>query len=1128
MYAPVDKKPDFPALERRILSLWRETQAFDRRREQIAGGPRWSFLDGPITANNPMGVHHAWGRSLKDMYQRYHAMCGQDQRFQNGFDCQGLWVEVEVERELGFESKQDIETYGVARFVEDCKERVRKYSAIQTDQSIRLGYWMDWDNSYFTMDDENNYTIWSFLKRCHGRGRVYRGMDSMPWCPRCGVGLSEMEMHEGYRWVEDLSVFLRFPIRGRDREALLVWTTTPWTLTSNVGAAVHPAMTYYRVRQGEWVYFVGAENWEQQRRLEIEEASSTGKKRRVVELKTLAQHLGANGAAEIVGAVNGEELLGLQYDGPFDHLEAQHQPGGYPYVDPEMADRTGVGCHRVIGWDLVTGGEGTGIVHIAPGCGREDFELGRETGLVAISPIDESGRFREGFGWLRGLHAHEVAEPIVKELHERGLLIGSERYPHRYAHCWRCGTALLYRLVDEWFIAMDWRDEIIKTVPQIRWIPDHGEQRELDWLGNMGDWMISKKRYWGLALPIWQCDRHEAENPDDRCNWFDVIGSREELEKRAIAGWSEFDGHTPHRPWVDAVKIRCSACGGNASRVPDVGNPWLDAGIVPYATMGYNSDREYWGRWFPADLVLECFPGQFRNWFYAMLAMSAMMQEDRWADRTDGRSAVVPPFKTLLGHGLVLDEQGREMHKSLGNSIDFNTAAETLGAEVMRYIFAAQNPTSNLRFPDIGPDRNPAVVHRDQEVQRTLLTFWNCYSFYVTYAAVDGITPGQLGVPVADRNELDRWILSKLQSLIGFAHECFTHYRVHHLMEAFERFLENLSNWYLRRSRRRFWKSESDTDKRAAYSTLYEVLEGVCRLMAPVLPFLTEEVYQNIVRRVAAGAPVSVHLRPYPEVDEGLLDEQLARRIDTIVKYKNMGLAVRNRENLKVRQPLATFIIKPADESERESLSLPGLREQLLEELNVKELEIVDSLEGLVDTEVRPNFKALGPRYGGMISQIESALRQVDPAEVQSGLEEIGHFSLVVGGKQIVLSPQDVDVRHIARDGLASVFERGCFAALEIVITPELRREGLARDFVRAVQDWRKETGLEVADRIHLRYSAPDDVVHAIGDWADYIARETLATDLAREGSLEGPAVKSCRIGGHSVVFAIAVDKSVG
>jgi isoleucyl-tRNA synthetase len=1131
MYKPVDKFPDLRSIERRVLELWKETRAFERLREKNRGNARWSFLDGPITANNPMGVHHAWGRTLKDIYQRYHAMLGHDQRWQNGFDCQGLWVEVEVEKEKGFKSKQDIEAYGMDRFVEDCKARVRKYSAVQTEQSIRLGYWMDWGNDYFTMSDENNYTIWSFLKRCHDRGHVYFGADAMPWCPRCGVGLSQMELHEGYRWVEHTSVFLRFPIRGREREALLVWTTTPWTLTSNVGAAVHPDMDYLKVRAGDWTYVVGAANWEAERHIEIEEDAATGKKRRVVKLPSLPKILGRLGDVEVLDRVPGRDLVGIEYDGPFDDLPAQSDPGGYPYADAKLMDRCGVSCHRVVQWDLVTGTDGTGIVHIAPGCGAEDFVLGKEQGLVAISPLADDGRYFDRFGEFAGKYAHDVAPEILVSLKRKGVLVANEEYPHRYAHCWRCATPIVYRLVDEWFIDMSWRQEILGTVDQVRWIPEYGRQLEGDWLRNMGDWMISKKRYWGLALPIWRCDRHAASDPSQRCDWFTVIGGRDELEAAAIAGFDEFDGHSPHRPWIDGVKVRCGKCGGVASRVPEVGNPWLDAGIVPFSTMGFSSDRSHWEKWFPADLVLECFPGQFRNWFYSMLAMSAMMQEDRWADRqADGVSRVKAPFKTLVGHALVRDEEGREMHKSLGNAIAFETAADRIGAEAMRYIFATQNPVNNLNFPDIAEDRPKDKAHRDVEVMRELLTFWNCYLFYVTYAEVDGFHPDRHGtVGIAERAELDRWILSKFEKLVLVARDCYENFRVHLLMQRYEQFVNDLSTWYLRRSRRRFWKGENDADKLAAYGTLFEVLDGLCRVMAPILPFLTEEVYQNVVRQVKPDAPVSVHLLDFPASRPELADDALEARIDAVVKYVNLGLRLRNEAQLKVRQPLTTLHVKAETAAERAALEVPELRDQVLEELNVKALSLLDSADALVTTTVRADLKAIGKRYGKWSKEIQAHLAGVDCRAVRAAVAGGGTYRFAAAdGTPIELAESEIEVMEKACANVATLREGGAFVALDTTVTPELRREGLARDFVRGVQDLRKEViPLErVADRIRLRYRADGEVGQAIEEWRDYIMREVLATAMAADASLP-PDARTVKVGKQSVAAVIEVTLRV-
>jgi isoleucyl-tRNA synthetase len=804
-------------------------------------------------------------------------------------------------------------------------------------------------------------------------------------------------------------------------------------------------------------------------------------------------------------------------------------------------DRAGVSCHRVVPWEAVTGGEGTGIVHIAPGCGAEDFCLGREQGLVAISPLDDAGRYMPRFGRFAGLYAHDVAPEIVADLKHKGLLIASEHYPHRYAHCWRCSTPIVYRLVDEWFIDMSWREEIIRTVPQIRWIPEYGQQLELDWLRNMGDWMISKKRYWGLALPIWRCDRHAAADPADRCEWFTVIGGKDELRAAAIAGWEAFDGHSPHRPWVDAVKVRCGKCGGTASRVPEVGNPWLDAGIVPFSTMGYATDRESWEKWFPADLVLECFPGQFRNWFYSMLAMSAMMQDERWADRQpDGVSRVRPPFSTLVGHALVRDEEGREMHKSLGNAIAFDFAADRIGAEAMRYIYASQTPVNNLNFPNVAEDRPKDRVHRDVEVLRELLTFWNCYSFYVTYAEVDHVSPDQFqagtgtgtgtgsgtGTGTGTGTDLDRWILSKFQKLVAFARDCYENYKVQMLMGRFERFVDDLSTWYLRRSRRRFWKSESDQDKLAAYSTLFEVLEGLCRVMAPVLPFLTEEVWQNIVRSARPDAPVSVHLLPFPEYDASRVDEGIEARIDAVVRYRNLGLRLRNEANQKVRQPLRAIRIQPATAAEREALSTPEYAAQLAEELNVKTIELAE-VKSMLRTSIRADLRAIGKRYGKYSKEIQAHLAAQDPAAVRAAAANGGTYRFnVADGTEVALAEAEIEVREAGPEGFSVLSDEGAFVALDVTVTPELRREGIARDFVRGVQDYRKERDLHVADRIALRYAAGDaETAVAIEEWRDYVARETLAVEIAADPALpaDGPDAKVVKAGGKAVRIALAV-----
>jgi isoleucyl-tRNA synthetase len=1117
-FEKVATEVDFPALERSVLEFWQRTRAFELLRDKNHGKPKWSFLDGPITANNPMGVHHAWGRTYKDTYSRYFAMTGHELRYQNGFDCQGLWVEVEVEKELGLRSKQDIENLvpesrfaSIDRFVALCKERVNKFARIQTEQSIRLGYWMDWDRdedwlkppderrSYFTMSEENNYTIWSFLKKCHERSLIYRAYDSMPWCPRCAVGISQMEMHEGYQRVAHRAVFVRFPLRGRLGENLLVWTTTPWTLTSNVAVAVNPALAYLRIRHRNEVYYLAKGTFTAQR-LE-EEFRRKEWIEGVPKLKSIEQIFKEKGGYEILGELSGADMLAWSYDGPFDEFEAQGYPGGFPAEIADVAVNQKWGpatsareIHKVIPWDAVSEAEGTGIVHIAPGCGKEDFALGKEQGLVPIAPLDETGVFLRGFGALEGRSAYDPAtiDWVLRDLQQKELLVAVEPYPHNYPHCWRCKTELLFRLVDEWFIDMGWRDAIMKICHDARWVPDFGLQRELDWLRNMGDWMISKKRYWGLALPIWICGS---------CGTFDVIGSREELKNRAVAGWKEFEGHSPHRPWVDLIKIRCAKCGEMASRISDVGNPWLDAGIVPYSTLGYNRDRKYWEKWFPADFVTESFPGQFRNWFYALLAMSAMMENQA-------------PFKVLLGHALVRDQKGEEMHKSKGNAIPFEESAEEMGVDVMRWMFCRHNPANNINF-GYGP--------ADEIRNRFILKLWNTYAFFCNYARLDGFDPDTPAVPARARPDIDRWILSDLQLLIQAARREFENYDVMGFCVAAETFVaEKLSNWYVRRNRRRFWKSEKSTDKLAAYQTLYTVLTTLIRLFAPIMPFLTEVMYQNLERREeTTDRDVSVHHCNFPEVDESLIDLELSADMEALLRLVSLGSSARNSVRIKVRQPLAEIIIHPAGDSEGHAVQ--RFAEQISEELNIKKVILHDPAQGpLLEYEASPNLKTLGPKFGERVREIRAALAALDPnllaAKVQSG----SAIELDRAGTTVLLDANDILLKTKAPDGWIGLVDHGTQLALDTRINKELAQEGMAREIVRHVQELRKKSGLEMEDRIALHFATDSpELSRAAEAHSSYISAETLAVELPK-APLDGDSnAISVKVDGHPLTIQL-------
>ena len=1068
-FKDISPKVDFIQLEHDIIKLWNEKKIFSKLVEKNSGNKTWSFMDGPITANNPMGVHHAWGRSLKDIFQRYHAMKGYDQRYQNGFDCQGLWVEVEVEKELGFSSKKDIEDFGIEKFVQMCKDRVEKYSAIQTEQSKRLGYWMDWDNSYFTMSDENNYTIWSFLKKLFERGKIYKGTDVVPWSGRSGTSYSQMEIIEGRKLVAHDSVFVRFPLKNRENEYLLVWTTTPWTLTSNVSVACNVKLDYVKVESNDGsIYYFAKENLEF-KRLEKQFQEKKLWIDGVPKLKTIAQIFKERGGYTVVDTIKGKDMVDWEYEGPFDHLDAQNNLGGYPFENEKLKEKglNAVKCHRVIdggkdsiGNDVVVAGEGTGLVHIAPGCGAIDNKIGKKIGIVEIAPLNDEGHYLEGFNELTGLLATDskTKDIIIDDLKNRSILFHVEKYPHIYPHCWRSGDELVYRSVEEWYIDMDWRDEIKQLVGQINWIPEWGHDREMEWLDNMGDWMISKKRFWGLALPIWRFEDGS----------FYVIGSKEELKELAVEGWDEFEGKSPHRPWIDKVKIKHPDSGLIGSRIPDVGNPWLDAGIVPFSTLSYNEDKDYWKKWFPADFVVECFPGQFRNWFYSLLAMATVMEKK-------------PPFKTLLGHALVKDETGRDMHKSWGNAIWFEDAAEKMGVDVMRWLYASQNPEHNLNFG----------YNIADDVRKNLITLWNTYSFFITYANLDGFDPQIDMVKYEDYTNLDKWIISKMHDLIKEADEAYSSYKVFQLMKSITKFIDDLSNWYVRRSRRRFWRSENNIDKKAAYSALYQVLLDLTKVMSPIIPFVSEKIYQNLV--IQKGKEESIHLCDFPIFEKEYHDEELMKNIDSIISIVSLGRSARNRANIKNRQPLQTvYIYIP----KQKNITLDdSSKQEILEELNIKDIEFINDVEDILSHKVKPNFVALKDRFDSNMKDVISKLNQIKDADKINMLND-GDINLEIDGSMEKISKDDLIIEEVPIDGVSVSSNNGIVVGINVNISDELEKEGLVRDMIRHIQNFRKESSLEVQDRIDVCIKADSKIIEAIEENLEYFKNEILAVSI--------------------------------
>ena len=1182
MFQPV-KDVNFIRGEHEILNFWQQNQVFQKLREKNKGGSRWSFLDGPITANNPMGVHHAWGRTYKDAYQRFFAMKGCEQRYQNGFDCQGLWVEVEVEKQLGLGTKHAIAEYGIDKFVNECKRRVLKFAARQTEQSVRLGYWMEWDRpdelrklseavgtddpvdytlpdgttvtdvahriveklgnpewggSYFTFSTNNNETIWAFLKKCFDRKKIYQGHDVMPWSGRGGSAYSQMEIAEGRKLTTHKSVFVRFPLRDRENEFILVWTTTPWTLTSNIVAAVNPELDYVKLqaKKDDAIYYFAKENLNYQR-MKTEFKEGFGRPewkwpKDVPKLKTLAQIFKEQGGFEELGSIKGAEMVGWTYDGPFDDLAAQQTVGGVPFEETQT--QSGAQAHQVIdggrdnkGKAHVVAGEGTGIVHMAPGCGDIDHKIGAGLGIPIIAPLGEDGCYVEGFGDFTGKEAIDsaTAELVFAKLKEKGLLVAIETYPHIYPHCWRTGDELVFRLVDEWFINMDWRDEIKDVTKEITWLPDSidGQDREIEWLTNMSDWMVSKKRFWGLALPIWV----NEEEPTD----FEVMGSLDELKGRAVEGWDDFEGNTPHRPWIDNVVIESQKFPGQKMRrIEDVGNPWLDAGIVPFSTMSYNENKEEWKKWYPADLVTECFPGQFRNWFYSMLSLGTMMRYDETDDPVEKR-----PFKTLLGHRLVADEKGQPMHKSDGTAIWFEEAAEQLGVDTLRWMYLAQNPAVDLKFGTRHPNDHVTLETPEGPISETkeglptckvtstpadeirrqvIIPFWNCYKFFVDYAIADGFDGSADSIPVADRPEIDRWVLSNLQSLSESGNQEMSAFNAPGFCKSAAAFIDDLSNWYIRRNRRRFWRSKdaSDSDKTAAYQTLHEVLLTLCKLLAPCMPFLTDRMYQNLA---SEGSPESVHLCDYPVADAALLDADLNARMAAAQLMVKLGHKLREENTIRVRQPLAELRFASGDAAQSEAVS--KLAEVVAEELNVKLVTACDNLDELVSYTYKPNLKTLGPKYGKLLGVLRSKLPELGDS-VLGPLRRGESLTVDIDGHSIDLMPDDVLVGTEQASGWASADEDGLQVALSMELTDELTREGMARDFVRQVQQLRKDADLNIQDRITIQYSSDSDVVQqAVIEWNDYICGETLADGIV----VDSNSSKAVNVGDASASIVI-------
>jgi isoleucyl-tRNA synthetase len=1020
IFTPLPSVPDHVALELEVLDWWERETVFDALRERNSSGPIWSFIDGPVTANKALAVHTAWGRTLKDVFQRYKAMRGFHQRYQNGFDCQGLWIEVGVERELGLNSKREIEEYGLEEFARKCRDVVVRSSEELTSGSKRLGMWMDWGNDYFTFSDTNIEYVWRMLKKVNEEGWLYLGHRSTEWCPRCGTSLSQHELTQSgvYQDRADPSLYVRLPLLDRHGESLIVWTTTPWTLPANVAAAMNPEAQYGRRLNGEWVAVA---------RYPDETFTET---------------------------LPGSELVGWRYEGPFDTLE----PGSR--VE-----------HRVIAWADVTLEDGTGIVHIAPGCGGEDFELGKREGLAVLTPVDEAGRFYDEYGWLHGLSTTEAADQIIGNLGERGLLLEAGLYEHRYPHCWRCDTPLIFRIADDWLISVvDLRQQLLDANATVEWTPEYMGKRMDDWLHNMDDWNISRRRYYGLPLPFYPCS----------CGHLNVIGSKAELEARSLAGLDQLE--ELRRPWIDRVPIGCEKCDEPVERVKEVGDVWLDAGIVPFSTLGWQNpewidegyatgaargltkaplpDHAYWEQWFPADWVTEM-REQIRLWFYSQLFMSVVL--------TGGA-----PFRRVLGYEKMLDEAGREMHGSWGNMITADDAFGRMGADVMRWQFCAQPPTQNLLF-GFGPA---------EEIKRKLLTLWNSASFFVQYAEIEGFRPTYADLeqgPSCELRPLDRWLLARTDQLVAEATEALEATLTFQVIRAFDAFVDDLSNWYIRRSRRRFYSFDE-----AAFRTLWVSLAQALRVIAPVMPFLAEHLWRNIAAGACEDAPQSVFLAPWPEPRP--LDEALLVEIAAVRRVVELGRQAGAQVDRKLRQPLRRVVVQGAPDS------VAAHADEITEELRVK--EVVFGPVEATEARVKPNLPVLGPKLGKELGAVRAALEAGE-------WEQEGDSFRVLGQ---LLGPGEVLVERRAREGWALAEDDTITVALDTTLDLELELEGRVYDLIHKLNTMRKDAGLALTDRITVTLPERDaDLL----EHADWIKDEVLALAIDTDGGAEPRIAKA-------------------
>jgi isoleucyl-tRNA synthetase len=1010
---------DLPAVEHSILKFWRENSIFEKTVAAREGAPTWTFYEGPPTANGMPGTHHIEARVFKDLFPRFHTMKGKQVTRKAGWDCHGLPVEIAVEKELGFAGKGDIEKFGIAPFNDKCRESVQRHVTAFTDMTDRMGFWVDFDEAYWTMSPEYVESVWWSLKEIWKKGLLVQDHRVAPYCPRCGTGLSDHELAQGYETVTDPSVFVRFPIASGDLAALnaslLVWTTTPWTLVSNTAIAVHPDVEYVAI--------------------EVTEDETT-------EVLVVAQNLmdSVKGEKKIVKSMLGKDLERTTYKRPFDYIEI-----------PD--------AHFVVLATYVTTEDGTGLVHQAPAFGADDLAVCRSYGLPVVNPIAPDGHFLPDVPVVAGMFFKDADKPLVKELKASGALYKHQQYEHTYPHCWRCHTALMYYAQPSWYIrTTSIKDALLRENAKTDWHPETiKEGRYGDWLNNNIDWALSRNRFWGTPLPIWRCDnKHEI-----------CIDSLKELGELAGQELSNLD---PHRPFVDDITFACAECAETMTRVPEVIDCWYDSGAMPFAQWGYphkEGSVEKFKASYPADFICEAID-QTRGWFYTLMTIGTLVFDQS-------------SYKTVLCLGHILDKDGRKMSKHLGNVLEPMALMDQHGADAVRwYMLAAGSPWAARR---VGHDSLNEVV------RKTLLTYWNTVSFHALYANASNFELSQTPA-LADRPLMDRWIISELNILIQEVDAALEDFDSQIAGRALARFIDDLSNWYVRRSRRRFW--DGDT---AALGTLHECLVTLTKLLAPLVPFITEQVWQELVRPTDATSVASVHLANWPVAQSSAIDTELGSQVALTRRIVELGRATRAESGIKIRQPLGRALIAASGWS-----TLPEqMREQIADELNVQTLEDIASADGdLVDISVKANFKSLGAKFGGAVQEISKAIASTDATALVKTLRSAG--TTTVGTWEISLD--DLVITEVPKSGWSVSSHDGESVALDLELTPALIAAGSVREVIRFIQERRKSDGFDISDRINLTWNATDEIAAAIESDKQHIADEVLAVSMVRDQSL--------------------------